>query len=1028
MVNLRRLACLGVALLLAAASAPGQQERNDRILVVPIPSGGVTVDGDLKEWDLSAALDTALDDKLRPRFSFRLALMYDAEALYVGAHFADDTPLMNRTDPAVNPDRGWDGDALEIRLCSDPSVPYPVRRDLKAPTLCNLTMWYFTNGRLPALYVTHGPISAPTEQEALVGPQAGLTFKADADGQGWTLEGRITWTRLKAPRALKAGDTIALVAQPEWGNATGTKAATFFAEVCKPGLLFSYAEYEKWGQAEFLAQGHLPPRAQASKPKAVLPLAATLKLPDAKATTVSAAIYSSAHVLVRTLLSGAETQTMAEPAYGARIVDRRRTALDVEWDGRDDDGRPLPPGSYTVKLLTSRGIGQKWVASAHNSGRPPWQTDDGTGSWGGDHGVPVAAASDDDRVYLLWTYSECGRGLIACRPDGQKLWGSAVGEGGVQGSYAVAVDGPYVYVAKDGYPGKQQGPDGKPWTATNCTPLVTRYEAATGRSVNFPFGSSELRVGDWPDTEMRPGFVFREVLYPLCDNMWAYREYMTGDRFPSSFKAQWQKQQTHDFGPQETARNTLGLTISRGRALVSRYLENRVLAFDIATGARTGEWATESPAGLTTAPDGKVYAVSGRSLVRLEENGVVTPVVKDALSSPWGITADKDGRLYVSDCGAAMQVKVFDQTGRQLQTIGKPGGRPWIGKYDPTGMLEPAGLTVDRDGKLWVAEYDLSPKRISVWKPDGALAAEYFGPGAYSVNATVDEEHPNLVSVHNVIYDVNYDTGAVKPLCTLARDLLKGRQFRPVNYHYSFRHIGGRTYACSLGSGGSVIHLVTQGADGAWTAEPVAAWGILETIKFCGMWYGDQMPARGRELWPHRLRVMYQWHDLNGDRLIQDDEMTFTPAEETAAKASWMLSMGGGVDQNLTFWAYTVYTGDKPSAVVAFKVKEWRNGVPLYEPFKDVQPLFARPGLYSPVPNQAGDTVYINCNNPFFADNGKSELAKYRLDGQRIWAFARSYNSLQAPLPAPGDVICPFSWRNVVRAAQGNELAFVNGY
>ena len=83
----------------------------------------------------------------------------------------------------------------------------------------------------------------------------------------------------------------------------------------------------------------------------------------------------------------------------------------------------------------------------------------------------------------------------------------------------------------------------------------------------------------------------------------------------------------------------------------------------------------------------------------------------------------------MSDWGASFQVKAFAPDGHFLRAIGKEGGRPWVGAWDPHGMLVPRGIAVTHEGRLWVAEDDGSPKRISVWDAQsGALLKDYLGP------------------------------------------------------------------------------------------------------------------------------------------------------------------------------------------------------------------------------------------------------------------------------------------------------------
>lgn len=445
-------------LLLLTALAGGlghcQPTRHDRIFVVPC-KGPVTLDGDLKEWDLSGALEASFDEALRPKFTMRAALMDDAEALYIGCHFSDDTPMVNHHDPAVEVTRGWDADCLQVRLCSDPVAPYPLPNS-NSERICHLMMWYFTDQKLPVLQLQYGMDYHGTV--VLTGAQSGVAFRQDPDGQGYTLEARIPWSLLHAPGAPKPNDRLALVLQPQWGDAAGWKSvATFNDPIREAG--FSFIGAGVWGQAIFLERGDLPASGQPpSVAQQAEPLELSLRLPDARATTVSAAILDAGGMLVRTL----------PVTTGARIGSGGRLAL--RWDGLDDDGRPLPPGRYTARALSHRDIGQRWVASLHNAGNPPWRTDDGTGSWGGDHGSPVAAVCDAGRVYLGWTLSEAGWSMIAVdkaltaegRP--RKLWGQhQVLDIGMCVT-ALATDGERLFVAQDG----------KGWGAPRTRPAAPR--------------------------------------------------------------------------------------------------------------------------------------------------------------------------------------------------------------------------------------------------------------------------------------------------------------------------------------------------------------------------------------------------------------------------------------------------------------------------------------------------------------------------------------------------------------------------
>src|ERR1043166_3673081 len=61
----------------------------------------------------------------------------------------------------------------------------------------------------------------------------------------------------------------------------------------------------------------------------------------------------------------------------------------VSWDGLDDDGRPVPNGTYQIKGLVAN-IGVKYVATVGNSSPQPYggicfSNPCNVGSWGGEY-------------------------------------------------------------------------------------------------------------------------------------------------------------------------------------------------------------------------------------------------------------------------------------------------------------------------------------------------------------------------------------------------------------------------------------------------------------------------------------------------------------------------------------------------------------------------------------------------------------------------------------------------------------------
>ncbi len=968
--------------ILMAGAAGAEAPRHDQAIAVPVP-GRVQVDGNLGDWDLSGLLETWYDDALKPRFALKFAVMYDREALYLSAHFADDTPLMNQHDPAVEPGLGWAGDCLQVRLCSDAGAPYPLPGSYAraAEQVCHLTMWYYTGKKLPVLQVSYG--MDYHGGRLWTGTQSGLAFLADKDGQGYTLEARVPWSRLNAgDKPPRAGDYLALVVQPLWGDATGWKHAQTYNDVTRT-VGFSFQGTEMWGRLYLSPKGRLPATERpVSAEEKRLPLELSVPLPDNQAKAISAALYDREGVLVRSLLTG----------YAVSDYPRKGNSLAVKWDGLDDDGAPLAPGDYRLKVLTHRGTDLKWVTSLHNAGNPPWVTDDGTGSWGGDHAPPVAAASDEERVYLGWGVSEAGWANIAVKTDltaeskPRKLWGQGIVlEVGIVVT-AQAADGKYLYVAQDGkFWGGFEGDINRAG--------IVRWNALTGRPENFAFGKRVLSVTEWPDGALPPDL-------PL-----------------------WERYAQHRFGPDQARLNLLGIAVQGNNLYASLYLDGRVVKYDLQTGEKAGEWAIPHPVGLQVAADGQVLVVSEQSVVRLDPaSGQVVPVVTTGLSAPYGLALDKQGNVYVTDRGEAMQVKIFDPSGKMLGTIGKPGGRPWLGKYEPEGMLQPAGITVDAAGKIWVAEQDDSPRRVSVWSREGRLLADLHGPGSYAVMSAADEDNPRRINVHGTLYEIDYDTGASRCLSTLVRPNLLGRQVTPdfgvQGRHLDVRHFQGRTYLIGRGRGNTTVFLYDERT---MTAQPVAAVsaGLAVNLGPAEGWskqdVRDVLSEANRKLvtGPDGKQgdqgLFYSvWADLNGDGLYQAEELTIEAIAQTPLKARPGLYWGDWFTDDMTLYEATPWN---LGYVLRAAVKEWLpSGVPVYPPLSEWELVLTTVsrGTVGGVQTDTQGSIYLL--EEAGTEGGGTPLrglSRYAPGGKRLWTYRKVWLNfgLDAPLFQPGMVV-----------------------
>ena len=136
---------------------------------------------------------------------------------------------------------------------------------------------------------------------------------------------------------------------------------------------FPYQSCACWGKVIFSKDGHLPRKLtdEGLPPERPLPLEFAYDLPQDSECTIQ--VFDKNNQSVRILVPQQERQ-------GGRNIER--------WDGADDQGHLLPAADYVWKGVYHQPISAKYRFSAHNSGNPPYPTDDGKGGWGGDHGTP----------------------------------------------------------------------------------------------------------------------------------------------------------------------------------------------------------------------------------------------------------------------------------------------------------------------------------------------------------------------------------------------------------------------------------------------------------------------------------------------------------------------------------------------------------------------------------------------------------------------------------------------------------------
>ena len=937
--------CLGLALLAGLGCNLALARENLREIDVVPAVAPVTLDGSLAEWDRSGFVKSFFELTLLPNYEIDAGLMYDGQALYVGAHFTDGSALRNLHDPRIEPQLAAAGDCLQVSLFAGPEADYaglgPTSVDER---LCHVSLWYYTPGKLPAAAYAFG--MDKHGRSVFAGAEAGVAVKPDADGRGYTLEARLPWIRLKCAPP-RPGSALPLMLTPVWDGTVS------FHEIVRD-TRYEFGSSPRWGRALFAAAGKVAPRinsAYAGDVTGLNPLRLKLTLADPQARVVSLGVFAEGRGLVRTL-----------PVTVRPDSELGKADFTLAWDGLDDSGQPLSPGKYTVKWLTHRGIGQRFVASLNNSGNPPWQTDDGRGAWGGDWAPPLSAASIGEVVYLGWAFNEAGPAVI-CVDKQLDANGLATKRWGIHPRIFSDVGMLFVALAatQDGVFLGQDGPFLQ--DRSHAAAGVSLYEPTAGRPVNFPFGKPTLILSRWdPATAQADGDA------PI-----------------------FMRKPTGDFGPQQAQINLIDLAVGGDLLYASLYREDKVVAFNWKTGLPAAEYPMPHPAGIELDAAGHLFAATPEGVVRVDlATGNRTTLAAGQLLHPWGLALDRAGNLYVSECGRDMQVKVFTPDGAPLRTIGKRGGRAWIGAYDPQGMLMPAGLAVDGDGKTWVTEYDEFPRRVSVWDQAGKAVGDFHGPCVPQTDRAIDPEHPELINAQMVEYKLDYATGKYQCMGTLWRPHVDGWTPTPNfarNNRILIRHANGQTYGF-VGSGHYGLVLLRKGD----RFQACALYGMRfplpyaqdngETLYTGRMTDPDKFftpqqwtAVREGDHWTTTWQLWNTWIDANEDGIVQAEELTIE-------KRNWsdpaFFITDIGEDMALLGSGFGTGTQCYRAPVDHFT----KNGVPVYPPRSQVKPL----------PQLIGASRYA----PWIDDKrGQIYTVEYKGGGQRQrgeWAAVVCYN------------------------------------
>ncbi|MDD5707201.1 MAG: sugar-binding protein [Kiritimatiellae bacterium] len=387
-----------------------------------------------------------------------------------------------------------------------------------------------------------------------------------------------------------------------------------------------------------------------------------------RAGKVTLGLYGSDGVLKRQLLVGAKLPAGPHTAF---------------WDGRDDDGRPLPVGDYELRGAVS---GIRGVFDGKVGNNSPSPGDDGLQYRNGKY-IDVEAQPDGGCLTLS-TFGEGARTLQKIKADGHVAWSCTRCDPGPGLLYALASDGEWVYVVT---------------TVTNEKDPKTGERLIRESIVRF-----RLADGTIQDYDFAPTLAVNKPRSILKNET-----------------ASWYAEEGI---PPTGSVGVRSLDAAKGRLYVPLYYEDRVAIFDAEKGTELLSFPVKRPVGIAGAARGVLHVVSEQTVRRFSLDGKDLGVVAAGLEDPFGVDVAANGDVLVTDLGTAQQVKVFDKNGQQKATFGCKGGILTGGRMAPDKLAVPLGISAGRDGAVWVADYG-NNRALALdaqWKMQRELVARMF--------------------------------------------------------------------------------------------------------------------------------------------------------------------------------------------------------------------------------------------------------------------------------------------------------------
>lgn len=607
---------------------------------------------------------------------------------------------------------------------------------------------------------------------------------------------------------------------------------------------------------------------------------------------VSLAIYNAEGQMVRTLRN-ASTQKAGQQT--------------VVWDGLDQDGKAVPAGEYSWKLLLSQGMKAEYLLSLGTSvGEQYWT--------GGDAG-PLAVAVLDNGNIIACGVTEGAPMLSSLDPTTNKvpwvtdIWGSkGTIDITVMDGVLYALSGRGALLAYDAKTGQRLvGEDGVTAKVVPFNPVMADLGPIelSSESKSFPFpgtpnGYFRLRgkiTGDPGLKIQMPGIALPmpqlksgkevEVSFPDREGLLTAKPIKEIKVALSGPASEWSASSLEILGVASRVSSADGL-------LVGIFpVGDRVVWIDPA-GKTVAEASAANPKDIAAVDATTALVLSDGNVVELNREARDHKVLVSGLDSPTAVGFDRaTGKIFVAEGGKVQQVKRFSRTGKLEATFGQPGGRK-TGKYIADNFLGMSDVSGDGRGGFWVTEAESAPRRTAHFDANGKLLGEWMGGQPYFTFAAPEPDNADVFWMDShwgwlMQVQADYDKRTWKVLATYrwGADHIPGLFF---TYKMNRRHAAHRLDLDKDGqketylSGEAGLVKVDEAAGklrlvstlGMANANAGTEWHKIPLEKQPKPWL-DAITLLGED--PAKVYRSYRgfaWTDLNGDDQFQAEEFRLT--------------------------------------------------------------------------------------------------------------------------------------------------------